>query len=327
MVDNFQFYKEIMSALLDRIAVVAKNKNITIGALERFIGASKGVLSRAIQGNTDVQSKWLEKIVEKYPQELPYILLGKSYTELLADRISQIIVDLEYEKLGNIADCFGITNLELGNFTNNMIFPSKPFDFEKFLNIYPEYNYQWILTGDGERFNIDEETALKTIKQRIYEKNHPEYFPKKNELAAKRVDPQEMTSGKPVGIPLIPYAAFAGYGSESFQDLIVEDYYIVREFKDADFLLRIKGDSMSPKFAGGDVVACKLVDGLTFWQWHKIYAICTRTQGILIKRVEEYPNNPAFITCCSDNPQYKPFQIHEDEICAIALVLGAIVIE
>ncbi len=66
---------------------------------------------------------------------------------------------------------------------------------------------------------------------------------------------------------------------------------------------------------------------ITFWQWHKVYAICTRNQGILIKRVEEYQNNPAFITCRSENPQYRPFELHEDEIISVALVLGAIVLE
>lgn len=128
-------------------------------------------------------------------------------------------------------------------------------------------------------------------------------------------------------IPLIPYDAIAGYGSFEFQDLPVEDFYTVSELRGADFLIRVKGDSMTPKYSGGDIVACKKIDMITFWQWHKIYAICTRNQGILIKRVEEYPNNPAFITLVSENPRYRPFELHEDEIVSAALVLGAIVLE
>lgn len=50
---------------------VAEEENITIGALERAIGASKGVLSRALKNGTDVQSKWLSALIEKYPQ-YPY---------------------------------------------------------------------------------------------------------------------------------------------------------------------------------------------------------------------------------------------------------------
>ena len=36
--------------------------------MERRIGASKSVLSRAINNGTDIQSKWLQVIVENYPQ-------------------------------------------------------------------------------------------------------------------------------------------------------------------------------------------------------------------------------------------------------------------
>ena len=45
----------------------ACKEGITIGALERGIGASKGVLSRAIANGTDIQSKWIRIIVENYP--------------------------------------------------------------------------------------------------------------------------------------------------------------------------------------------------------------------------------------------------------------------
>ena len=57
-----------MNKILSRIEQIAKNEGITIGALEREIGASKGVLSRAINNGTDIQSKWLQILVEKYPQ-------------------------------------------------------------------------------------------------------------------------------------------------------------------------------------------------------------------------------------------------------------------
>lgn len=56
-----------MGELLHRISELAKLEGITIGALEKQIGASKGVLSRAIQNNTDIQAKWLSRIVENYP--------------------------------------------------------------------------------------------------------------------------------------------------------------------------------------------------------------------------------------------------------------------
>ena len=57
-----------MANILSRISQLSNNESISIGALERKIGASKGVLSRAIANGTDIQAKWLQKIVENYPQ-------------------------------------------------------------------------------------------------------------------------------------------------------------------------------------------------------------------------------------------------------------------
>lgn len=57
-----------MGNILSRIQEIASNEGITIGAMERTIGASKGVLSRAINNGTDIQAKWLSIIVKNYPR-------------------------------------------------------------------------------------------------------------------------------------------------------------------------------------------------------------------------------------------------------------------
>jgi oligoribonuclease NrnB/cAMP/cGMP phosphodiesterase (DHH superfamily) len=57
-----------MSKILENIKHLAANESVTITKLEQLIGASKGVLSRAITQNSEIQTKWLEKIVEIYPQ-------------------------------------------------------------------------------------------------------------------------------------------------------------------------------------------------------------------------------------------------------------------
>ena len=67
-----------MGNILSRIEQISKNESITIGALERKIGASKGVLSRAINNGTDIQSKWIQSIVENYPQySAEWLLAGR----------------------------------------------------------------------------------------------------------------------------------------------------------------------------------------------------------------------------------------------------------
>lgn len=304
-----------LTVQLERLA----KKGISKADIARKLDILPQSLNNVINGNRGISDAFIDSL------EKAYDIRHFELCESLADRLSLIIIDLD-DSLENTANYLGLDAIELGNFTNNLIFPSKPFDFARFLEEYPEYNFEWILIGSGDRFKGDQEQDLKAVRERVYRRNHPEYYPK-SEATAIRVEPDEAISGKVKGIPLIPYAAFAGYGSESFQDLVVEDYYIVKEFKDADFLIRVKGDSMTPKYNGGDVLACKKIDAVTFWQWHKVYAICTKNQGILIKRVEEYPNNPAFITLKSENPVYHPFELHEDEIISVAIVLGAIVLE
>ena len=66
-----------MKNILLQIAKIAENEKITIGYMERIIGASKGVLSRAINNNTDIQSKWIQMILQKYPKYNPeWVITG-----------------------------------------------------------------------------------------------------------------------------------------------------------------------------------------------------------------------------------------------------------
>ena len=128
------------------------------------------------------------------------------------------------------------------------------------------------------------------------------------------------------GIPLLPNEAFAGYGAFQYDDLPIEAFYQIKDFGNANFMLRVSGESMSPKFKSGDLVACQKVNEVTFWQWHRIYAICTKNQGILLKRVEKGADEDS-ICCVSENPAYTPFELNYREIVSVALVLGGVVME
>ncbi|HUH46596.1 MAG TPA: hypothetical protein VLZ54_05535 [Arenibacter sp.] len=67
-----------MNRILTIFSAIARNETISISALEKEIGASKGVLSRALKNNTDIQVKWLLSLVENYPQyNAEWILTGK----------------------------------------------------------------------------------------------------------------------------------------------------------------------------------------------------------------------------------------------------------
>lgn len=57
-----------MSIVLENIRHLIVNEGITVSKLEQIIGASQGVLSRAMSNNSDIQLKWILKLVENYPE-------------------------------------------------------------------------------------------------------------------------------------------------------------------------------------------------------------------------------------------------------------------
>jgi phage repressor protein C with HTH and peptisase S24 domain len=83
---------------------------------------------------------------------------------------------------------------------------------------------------------------------------------------------------------------------------------------------------MVPKYNGGDIVACKVVSDIFFLQWNRAYVILTRSQGIMIKRVQPSEKD-GYIKCVSDNAKYAPFDVPTQDIIQMALVNGAITLD
>ena len=129
------------------------------------------------------------------------------------------------------------------------------------------------------------------------------------------------------GIPLIPVEAMAGYGQGEQKVMEYEtERYVVPLFKDADFLIQIRGQSMYPRYKSGDLAACKRL-ALTdiFFQWGKAYVLDT-AQGAITKRVKK-SKKENHVLLVSDNEDYDPFDLHVEQINAIAIVLGILRLE
>ncbi len=140
-------------------------------------------------------------------------------------------------------------------------------------------------------------------------------------------DFEEKPEEKPqYSIPLIPTEAMAGFlsvDSVSIRESDIEDYYSIPVFRKSDFCIRVKGDSMEPKYVSGDIIACTRVPLSGLWfQWGKVYVIDTR-QGALVKHIER-GSDDSHIMLVSDNQRYKPFEIPTSEIFGVAIVDGLI---
>ena len=191
---------------------------------------------------------------------------------------------------------------ELGcnqSFVSGIFSGSKAIPDNALLLFSDNYNIslRWLLTGEGSMRKDDTQTAC------------------------------SVPSGIRAGIPLIPFNAMAGAlrGEQSAMDYECE-HYVVPDFRNADFMMHISGDSMVPTFQSGDIVACQRVpmSGL-FFQWNRPYILDT-DQGAIIKRVKP-GSDSSHVLIVSDNREYDAFELEYSQIHAVALVLGIIRLE
>lgn len=138
------------------------------------------------------------------------------------------------------------------------------------------------------------------------------------------------------GLPLIPFDIMAGYGEDNAGIMLEQcERYVIPEFENigAEFLVRVGGSSMYPKYSSGDILACKKIYDIHFFQWGKIYVIDS-SQGQMIKRICEHEDTER-IWLVSDNKEklsndkekYAPFSIHREEIRSLSIVVGAVRME
>lgn len=156
---------------------------------------------------------------------------------------------------------------------------------EKILEKYQDINSEWLSYGYGEMLKEDENKAVSKTEMR------PRYDMK----------------------------AWAGQLTE-YIDESAEMVAVIPQIPKYDFTIRITGDSMEPEYRGGDEVACLKVPKGNFIQWGKVYVLNT-SQGAVIKRL--YKGKKGY-KCVSDNKRYGEFEIPEDEIYSINLVVGMV---
>lgn len=208
---------------------------------------------------------------------------------------------------------------------------------EKILYKYNDLNPEWFVLGKGEMIKTKSEENVIKKNDNINDNN----FDNKPKVQ-KMLSNKEIEKGVPVfytegssykesytGIPLIPIDAMAGFGEGDIQVMDYEtSMYKVPEFEElrTDFMIRVKGSSMYPKYSSGDTVACKKLNiSDSFFQWNKVYVLSTE-QGAIIKRVKK-GSDDEHILLVSENPSYEPFELHLSQIYAIAIVIGVIRME
>ena len=178
--------------------------------------------------------------------------------------------------------------------------------------IYAKCRYvdsSWLLTGEGAMLQETENNNAPTPKHTV-------------EIA------HQVPHGSSEGIPLIPLDAVAGFPAESGGGVRLEDCerYVIPEFenKGANFLIRVSGDSMVPLYYSGDLLACRKITDIRFFQWGTVYVLET-SQGVLVKRVQESVDHADSILCVSENSSvHHPFLLPRDDIRSLSIIVGLV---
>lgn len=178
--------------------------------------------------------------------------------------------------------------------------------------IYAKCRYidpSWLLTGEGAMLQETDNKNAPTSKRTV-------------EIA------RQAPHGSSEGIPLIPLDAVAGFPADSGGGVRLEDCerYVIPEFenKGANFLIRVSGDSMVPLYYSGDLLACRKITDIRFFQWGTIYVLET-SQGVLVKRVQESVDHADSILCVSENSSvHHPFLLPHDDIRSLSIIVGLV---
>lgn len=202
----------------------------------------------------------------------------------------------------------------------------------RILAVFPKYNRIWLITGEGDRYvpqNVPNGKPIgKKSEKPTPSRDSAETVPT-TPTAQNEQQPNENTLQRRT-LPLIPIDAVAGFNGYDAPGISLIDctQYEIPDFQavHADFLIRVSGSSMYPKYSSGDILACRKIDEITFLQWGKIYVIDSR-QGAMVKRIFEIQDDPTCISCVSDNEKYPPFKLPKSEIRSLSIVVGAIRLE
>lgn len=125
------------------------------------------------------------------------------------------------------------------------------------------------------------------------------------------------------GIPILPFDAIAGGLTEN----ITQEYAEMLPTPpltngQADFAIRVDGDSMYPRYHSGDILFVRKITDPSFFQWGKVYVLAT-TQGCIVKRLYPDKQGDEYITCHSENTdKYPDYSIRRDDITGVGLVVG-----
>lgn len=277
-----------------RIESIIYESGQSLSGFADEIGIKQQTLYNYIRNNREPSYSALQKIAQNCVGiNIEWLITGKGsmlkseQIESMKDRLAHF---LEEEKIEIPDFCESIGMPQAYYLSMKGSIPESK--LKNIIEKYPQLSIEWLMTGEGSMIKSTDSL----------------------------VPSDDFESGTK---PRIPYTAAAGSLTSAVDGVTAEQCEQIpriNAFPEYDFTIIIKGNSMEPKYEGGDEVACKKINEKSFIQWGKVHVLDT-AQGIVIKRVYEDGEK---IRCASYNPEYPDFSIPKDEIFSMSLIVGLI---
>lgn len=182
------------------------------------------------------------------------------------------------------------------------------------LEIYPNINLEWLLTGKGKMLKGQEEVLDTESKLNVKPLNE-----------TRSIDPiKEIQS-----IPLYNIVATAGI--KEFVDnssQFATEFIQIPNIPTCDGAIHISGNSMEPILKSGEIVAYKMLspslDNVIYGRIYIVSYVIDGDANVVVKRIERSEAGEPYIKLSSENPIHKPVDIDFRRVNALASIKASI---
>ena len=129
-------------------------------------------------------------------------------------------------------------------------------------------------------------------------------------------------------IPVVPAWMFRAPNVDIYkavmEDDLVETLPIVPHFSKHELFARCPGDAMSPRIRRGHLKALTRLDQDAPIVNGEIYAVNTKSQGMLVRRIKDNRNGTWTCSPC-DLDHFQPFDISRDDVITVFKIVGVLI--
>lgn len=223
--------------------------------------------------------------------------------ESIIERIGQIVTKKGIS-MRSFEQTLGVSNGAIGNAIKKKSDVGSSV-VSKIIEIYPDVNPIWLLTGVG---NMQNEATPVSVEQSFALRTD------------RKVEIQD--------IPLYDMSATAGLMAIFNESNInPEDYLRIPNIPPVDGAIYVRGESMTPLLKSGDIIIYKKLElTLDSILWGQIYLLSFIAGGdtfTVVKYIQK-SDLTGYIRLVSQNDRFQPKDIPFNSICALAIVKASI---